>query len=254
MARVKRKKETSLADWQVIFCSLTIILVAFFVMLCSYASPAEQKKMVAVRRSFNSAVGIFSGGILFEKGEGILAPSPDNLEQKVENIISPIHRILQGKGFEDKIRLQSTDKHISMILFGEMLFHEGSAELTSEAKFVLEKISEVVRDFSVPMSIEGHTDDIMVKTGRYSSNWELSAMRAVNVMKFFNEAGISSGLISAAGFAQYKPFVPNRTDEDRKMNRRVEIIIPIVGEAIENRGGGLIRDPPPSFKVWSLKG
>ncbi len=96
MPRVKKIQEEAPSDWQVVFCSLTIILVAFFVMLCSMATP-EQGKMIAISRSFRSAINIFSGGILFDKGDGggvfvfMARPQPARNNQNIG-----LHRIIIG--------------------------------------------------------------------------------------------------------------------------------------------------------------
>ncbi len=252
MARVKRIQEEAPGDWQTIFCSLSIILVAFFVMLCSMAT-MEEGKMIEIRKSFSAAVNIFPGGILFEKGEGILVPSPDNSGQMQQKIASPIYNLLKGRGLEDRISLKSTNKYVSLILLDSLLFNEGSAKLTSKSKALLKKLAKVLGGFSEPVRIEGHTSDRPVETARYRSNWELSAMRAVNIMKFLIKQGnIDKERVSAAGFAQYKPFVPNKSDEERRRNNRVEIIIPLVKSGGENQDA-LIGEAPPSFKAWDLK-
>ena len=253
MAKIKRIKEDAPSDWQTIFCSLSILLVAFFVMLCSMAT-MEQGKMVEIRRSFQAAVNIFPGGILFDKGEGILVPSPDESGQRAQKIASPIYALLKGKGLEDKINLKSNNEYISLILLDSLLYEDDSTELTMDAEKMLKKLALVLGDITEPIRIEGHTDDRRAKTDRYHSNWELSAMRAINVMKLLKKEGhIRSDRISAVGFSQYSPFVPNKTDEERKRNRRVEIIIPIVQE-VTGKSPGVLGEVPPSFKVWDLKG
>ena len=251
MARVKKIQEEASPDWQTIFCSLTIILVAFFVMLCAMATP-ERGKMVEIRRSFRAAVSIFDGGLLFEKGRGLILPSPDNSGKDIENIVLPIYELLRGKGLEDKITLRSSREFVSLMLIDSLVFHENSTKLTPAAEKILSFIANIVSGFSDPIVIEGHTDDSLPASRTHRSNWELSAMRAVNVMRFFIEScGIDPQRISAAGFAQYKPFVPNKTDEDRKINSRVEIIIPVFSGSVSERGN-IILDSPPSFKVWDL--
>ena len=109
-------------------------------------------------------------------------------------------------------------------------------------------------EISLPVRIEGHTDDREAKSYGYDSNWELSAVRAINVLKFLKDEGnIPQERLSATGFSQYRPFVPNKGDEERRRNRRVEIIIPIVQEFFKG-GESIIRETPASFKTWDLTG
>jgi chemotaxis protein MotB len=73
--------------------------------------------------------------------------------------------------------------------------------------------------------IEGHTDNLPVHTLRFPSNWELSTTRAVNVLRFFRKYhDIQANRLSAVGFAEYRPLVPNDSVAQRAQNRRVEII------------------------------
>ncbi|HSQ33995.1 MAG TPA: OmpA family protein, partial [Peptostreptococcaceae bacterium] len=74
--------------------------------------------------------------------------------------------------------------------------------------------------------IEGHTDNIPIKSSKYGSNWELSTQRAVSVVRFFVEQkGMSPTQFSATGYGEYKPLVDNKTPENRAKNRRVDIVI-----------------------------
>lgn len=253
MPRVQRIMEDPPPDWQTTYCCLAILLVAFFVMLCSYAS-LEEGKIVEVRTSFIGAINIFSGGVLFEEGEGIVVPSPEKYSQSVIKIATPIHQFLKGKGLEEKVSLKSTNDYVSLTLLDSVLFDERSADIAAEAKPILRKLARILSKFSVPVRIEGHTDDSPADSNRYNSNWELSAMRATNVLRFFKDEGnIPPERLSATGFSQYRPFVPNRKDEERRRNRRVEIIIPIVQEFFKG-GESIIRETPASFKTWDLTG
>ena len=200
------------------------------------------------------AINIFTGGVLFEEGEGIVAPSPDMYGQTVIKIATPIHQFLKGKGLEEKVNLKSTNKYVSLTLLDSVLFEEGSADISEEAKPILRNLARILSKFPMPARVEGHTDDSPADSHRYNSNWELSSMRAINVMNFLkNEGNIPPDRVSATGFSQYRPFVPNKKDEEKRRNRRVDIIIPIVKEFFES-GDSIIRETPASFKTWDLTG
>jgi chemotaxis protein MotB len=78
----------------------------------------------------------------------------------------------------------------------------------------------------MPVRIEGHTDNVPIHTERFASNWELSTLRATTVVRFFiDRAGVAPERLSAAGYAEYFPRVPNDSDANRAMNRRVDIVI-----------------------------
>lgn len=74
--------------------------------------------------------------------------------------------------------------------------------------------------------VQGHTDNIPISSGTYKSNWELSTSRAVNVVKYFIETkGFDPTRFSATGYGEYRPLVDNATEENRAINRRVDILI-----------------------------
>jgi len=251
MARIKKIQAQKPGDWQTVFCSLAIILVAFFVMLSSY-STLEKGKIIEVQRSFKGSLQIFPGGILFDKGEGIIVPSPDMGGYKVEKVAAPIVQLLKGKGLEEKIKLKSSDDYVSLAILDSLLFDKGSVEISPDTKKILEQIAQILGEFDLPVRVEGHTgDDRVVRNGE-EYHWQLSALRAAAVMTVIQKEGnIAGDKITSVGFGPYRPFVTDRSDKARRMNRRVEIIIPIV-ENFFDKKDALLRKAPPSFKVWDL--
>jgi chemotaxis protein MotB len=112
-----------------------------------------------------------------------------------------------------------------MRLSDHALFDLGVAHLSAEAMPLLTKIGEIIAKTTYLIRIEGHTDNLPIHTEQFPSNWELSATRAVNVLRYFSEAHqISQERLSAVGFAEYHPLMPNDTAGHRAKNRRVEII------------------------------
>ena len=251
MPRIRKIQEEAPSDWQVIFCSLSIILVAFFVMLCSMATPV-QGKMVAISKSFRSALNIFKGGLLFEEGESVVIPSPDMGTQEEEKIAAPIYKFLRGKMLEDKVSIKSNDRFVNVSMLNTVLFKENSFELTRQSKKNISELAKILKDVPMPIRIEGHTDNTVIDPLDSTLNFKISAMRAVKVLKHLqNEGDIPSERLSAVGYGPNRPFVSNDTEEDRKRNERVDIIISLSGDYIYS-GGKLLRDSPPSFRVWDL--
>lgn len=251
MARIKKIQEQAPSDWQVIFCSLSIILVAFFVMLCSMATPV-QGKMVAISRSFQSALNIFKGGVLFEKGESVVIPTPDKTTQQEEKIAAPIYKFLRGKMLEDKVSIKSNERFVKVSMLNTVLFKENSLEITRQSKKNLSALAKILKDVPMPIRIEGHTDEKGIDPSDKTVNFKISAMRAVNVLKYLQTQGdIPSERLSAVGYGSNRPFVSSDSDEDRERNERVDVIISLSGDYIYS-GGKLLRDSPPSFRVWDL--
>jgi chemotaxis protein MotB len=108
-----------------------------------------------------------------------------------------------------------------------ILFDSGEARLRREGEEVLRQVGQVLaqipeRDFLVA----GHTDNVQIgRGGRFADNWELSTARAVNVARFLASNGVATSHLGAAGFAEFQPAVENDTEQNRALNRRVEIVL-----------------------------
>ena len=112
------------------------------------------------------------------------------------------------------------------LLTDDVVFDSGSATLKPEAAPLLAKISALVNvDASHPISVGGHTDDVPIATGRFPSNWELSAARAAGVARFLTGHGVAATRLEATGVADQRPIATNTTEEGRSRNRRVEIAL-----------------------------
>lgn len=107
-----------------------------------------------------------------------------------------------------------------------VLFNSGSADLNSAGKEALAQIGGVLKQFSDRrFQVEGHSDNVPIKSARFPSNWELSTARALAVVHLLTEMGVTPENISAAGFGEFRPRADNETNEGKKLNRRIEIVM-----------------------------
>ena len=105
-------------------------------------------------------------------------------------------------------------------------FPTGKADLTPAAEHVIAKLADLLRSRPVAIRVEGHTDDRPIRTSKYESNWELSTARASRVVVFLIEqGGFTPDRLSAAGYGEYRPKVPNDSGSSRARNRRVDIVV-----------------------------
>ena len=115
---------------------------------------------------------------------------------------------------------------IVLNLPNNVLFATGHASVNPEGKKVLEQIASVLKEFKDrKFQVEGHTDNVPIKSARYPSNWELSTARALSVVHLMIKEGMEPQNISAAGYGEFQPRADNSTPEGRKLNRRIEIIM-----------------------------
>ena len=118
------------------------------------------------------------------------------------------------------------DKTMRIILTGDLLFDSGRAELTGEARRSLRSLATIISHTPYMINVVGHTDSIPMSSERYPTNWELSTARACQVARFLmDEAGIPGSQIVVSGYSYFRPVRPNTTEESRRDNRRVEIIL-----------------------------
>lgn len=110
-----------------------------------------------------------------------------------------------------------------------VLFDSGKAEVKAEGLEVLQKVVDILKSVTdKAIRIEGHTDNVKiggVLAQKYPTNWELSAARAVNVTRFFQEQGLNPENLGSVAYGEYKPVAENESAEGRAQNRRIEIIL-----------------------------
>jgi len=110
-------------------------------------------------------------------------------------------------------------------------FAPGSAALTPEALDRLRPVADAIREIAPKLpadlpwvlQVGGHTDKTPINTAQYPSNWDLSAARALSVVRFLVEQGIPADRLSAAGYGQYQPIDPADTPDAYSKNRRIEL-------------------------------
>jgi chemotaxis protein MotB len=134
-------------------------------------------------------------------------------------------------------RARVTTSHDDLVLSlpEAATYESGRAELHAGARRVLARFAELLVQTGLDARVEGHTDDVPISSPRFSSNWELSTARASGVVAVLVAQGVDPVRLSAAGYGQFHPKVPNVTAADRALNRRVDIVL--VGGA---RVGGAV--------------
>jgi len=220
------KKDSDTAGWEIVYSGFVLILLCFFVMLCAFSSVQEAKVFRFVR-SFVEALSIFPGGLKFESGDAVLKVSGDMVEAEREltSMYSDLKELTDQMGISDRINLAASEKEVEMTLSDDVLFGLGVAEISPEGVILLRKIGEFMGKSSLSLRVEGHTDNLPIQTEKYPSNWELSTARAVNVVRYLMEAyKIAPERLTAAGYGEFRPLLPNDTPEHRAKNRRVKFV------------------------------
>jgi len=117
-----------------------------------------------------------------------------------------------------------------VIVQGEVLFASGSDELSVSGRRALAQLaaplgSLLAAEPDQMILVGGHTDDVPIANDRFASNWELSAARSTAVARALVAAGLPPARVVASGFGPYHPRAPNRSDAERRRNRRIEVLL-----------------------------
>ncbi|MBR9979403.1 MAG: OmpA family protein [Desulfatitalea sp.] len=214
--------------WQMVYTGFILIMLCFFVLLTSFVS-LEPSKITRFVSSFSSAVSLLSGGTSVEEGRMMTDVQVQLLarEDVLARLFEQVRQASQAAGLDPSM-LQRTEKGVVLTLENKLLFDTGEATFSTAAYPRMAKIGALVKSIGVPVEIEGHTDDRPIQTPRFPSNWELSTARAVTVLRYLSETmGVDAQRLSAVGFAEYRPMVPNDSETHRAMNRRVDLVFKI---------------------------
>lgn len=125
-----------------------------------------------------------------------------------------------------KLRVKIVEGRMVVELATDILFGSGSANLSRAGRDAIKAVAEILA--SIPertFQIEGHTDNVPIRTAQFPSNWELAAARAINVVTTMVAGGMPPERISAASYADVRPTMSNETKEGRSANRRIEIVV-----------------------------
>ena len=213
---------------------MTLLLV-FFVLLFSMGT-VNGSAMTEIQRALQSGLGVLGEGRPMKTGD--LKPEQGRVEPELAprgKGRQPRQKTTLGEQIDqivDRINRQSGNKLLSVGQQGQIrmenqvLFSMGQAHIHPEGLIVLRRLANALQALPHSIRIEGHTDDVPIRTDQFPSNWELSAARAVNVVKFLADKGhIAPDRLSAAGYADAKPLVTNTSSANRARNRRVEIVL-----------------------------
>jgi len=217
--------------WLLTYSDMLTLLFALFVILYSM-SAVDETKVRALAMALGQAFGL-SGQVSVLSSGATTDTIPVTMPASQLNLTTTREKvqkwILQKKLERDiKVRFNERGLVIS-IMTDKVLFDSGSATLLPQTKEILTDIAEILKAQTNPIIVEGHTDDTTIKKAsikaQYSDNWDLSTARAVSVLKYLVRKGVSPDRCSAAGYAEFKPLVPNIDDITRAKNRRIDIVM-----------------------------
>ncbi len=233
--------------WLVSYADFITLLFAFFVVMYSVSSVNEGKYKVLSE----TLIGVFNAPQRsiqpIEVGDQPLRSAPASSDDVIvpevteaprnpeigEEVRTEALRAMADQlalEFDELINqgvvtLESNERWLELNLPDSLLFSSGSAEPHYDGFAVVEKIAGVLRDRDNAVKVEGFTDNRPIRTSAYPSNWELSAARAAAVVRMLTMEGVEPERLAAVGYGAHQPVARNDTEEGRRRNRRVVLLI-----------------------------
>jgi chemotaxis protein MotB len=211
--------------WLLSYADFVTLLLAFFVTMYAI-STVDAKKLApavsSIRVAFDGDIPR-DGPVPVREGGSLVAPVKTNQLEAVQKELS---FRLDDAIKAGRVELIRDPRGLVVSLPESATFPPASTEVTDGALELIARITAVVQAQPIRLTIEGHTDDVPIHTRMFRSNWELSTARASAVIAFLVEnLGADPARLSAAGYGEYHPRVPNDSPENRARNRRVDIVI-----------------------------
>mgnify|MGYP001818948202 FL=1 len=238
--RISSESGDGSPGWLTTFNDLVTLLMVFFVLLFTMGS-VDTKAMEEFKNALQSGLGILGEGsqvsievrnsrqelanaALLRQAVGEGDPVDDQLEAV------PIEEALDAFAAEPGINVTYSNQGAHITFEDFLLFDFGKADINAGGLAFLDKMAGLIQKIPYPVRVDGHTDNVPIHTARFPSNWELSIARAVSVVKYFAESGnINPQRLSAVGYGDTRPLVPNDSPANRTKNRRVEIVLATEG-------------------------
>lgn len=233
MSKRKHEEHENHERWLVSYADFITLLFAFFVVMYSISSVNVGKYRTvseSIKAALNPIVSPPSSPTplaLSTSKAALTAPdSPGSKEfaiRKLRNLVKGI------KASPQLAMVRITEKvngDIVITIPDQLLFNSGEAAVRPEALRFLEGLGTAIIELNRHTRIEGHTDNVPIRTAQFPSNWELSSTRAVMVVRVLSELyGVPSDHLAAVGHAETRPLTTNADAEQRAKNRRVEVVI-----------------------------
>jgi len=271
MDDLPEEEKPGIPSWVVTFADLMSLLMCFFVLLLSF-SEIDAQKFKQIAGELSKAFGVQREVPALEIPQGTspifdkfspAPPEPTLLEQvkqttttedpELETLKSPeetkvseavqeqmdervdtILTVLEPAIVDGRINISQDQARIIIRIEEKGSFPSGSAEVTYEFEGLLLDMAEVLNDMPGDITIEGHTDDLPIRTSQFASNWNLSAARAAAVANvLLARQQLNADRLRVTGMADTEPRVPNNSATSRAKNRRVEIILDLADDVQE---------------------
>jgi chemotaxis protein MotB len=245
MSKKKEHHEEHVDEtWLIPYADMLTLLLALFIVMFAM-SKVDKQKLEKMSEQFN--VIFSSGSNIFEKdGKSIIetteigaggknkSSNGESIEEhkkteeikEMNDVKEKIQEEVEKSEYSDKVNVVLMNEYLEITIQDVVLFETGGSEILKGVYPVLTKIATSLTKLDNDIRVAGHTDNMPINTEKFRSNWDLSAIRAINVMNFIIDKGnLNPKKLSVQAYGEYTPKFNNSTEEGRSKNRRVEILL-----------------------------
>ncbi len=231
----RKKKPPEHVDherWLISYADFITLLFAFFVVMFA-VSQVDSKRLGRFTQAFSRALGLtvvpLAGASMFAGGQvpddSVKGPGTQPSVEEIEKLRDDLNKMIETTEALRGMQLIERRHELVLRLPEAVLFDTGAAQVKSASLSTLTVLTRELAPRKLDVRIEGHTDNRPMSTGRYRTNWELSTARSSAVLIVMVAAGLPKEHVSVAGYSEHRPVASNDTDEGRKQNRRVDIVV-----------------------------
>ncbi|MFW5487175.1 MAG: OmpA/MotB family protein [Desulfovibrio sp.] len=229
----EEQEDQESGNWLVTYADMVTLLLTFFILLFSMSTLDQTEftdSFSAIKQALAGKSEKLATSRITSKEASVLVEQVKlrrDIQQQQKKVYSEVKYLQTTKGLKGIVTAKLDKGKITLRIPSSVLFDPGSATLKPTGKRVISVLKNFFIKHSDQMiNIKGFTDNTVPSAkARYKDNWELSALRAVNVLRLLVGLGISPNRMTATGLADLDPLFPNNSPENRAKNRRVEFVL-----------------------------
>ena len=238
-------------SWLMTYADFITLMMIFFIVLYTFTPGVEKDK-------FEAIIGAFQGkdGVL--QYESVFSDEMMDIELQRAKNWDELEQMIKSQGLSEQVEIEMLPEGVRITLGEGVTFATYSAVLIPDAQTILNEIAKAIKMYEFEpleeVEILGHTDNrpVINRAGKYPSNWELGAARAISVLKYITgRIDIPVKKFEAVTLGKYRPRASNTTEEGKRKNRRVEIFVKY-GEKNNQKGKSDTSSPELTQKAMDV--
>jgi len=211
-SRKKGNQGSEGGDWLTTYADMMTLLMTFFVLLFAM-STLDPVKL----ENFGQSFGEHQGSRKKTK------------KVSLSQINKEVKKLVVSQELQKQVKVRMDARGVTLEIASDLAFNVGRADLSPAIKIFLAKLVGTMKKATYAIAVEGHTDNIPIRSSIFPSNWELSAARSSAVIRYLTAQGVAPDKFRAIGFGDTAPKAPNNSPENRAKNRRVDITFLTIG-------------------------